>query len=444
MKWSKYNYILNCKHGVFVYNSTTNSFLKISLPLLDTFKNMKEGNIKIDELNEDIKKILITHNILVSNDFDDKYLTKLKYTHSRSAFANSQLSLTIATTTNCNFRCPYCYEAGISHTKMDEETETAIIDYINSIKPRTLDITWYGGEPLMNFKTIERLTDKINELSYIENLKYDIITNGSLLTEKVRSYFVGKKLKNVQITIDGLEENHNRTRITKNGKSSYHIILNNLDKALEILPDCHFSVRVNIGLNNRDDYPLLYHKLRERYEAKTNFSIYFSFVEDYSMCGGASCLNSKDRIDFLRYLQNEHHIAEEVYPRRQQCLCIANTINNFVIAPNGDLYKCWNEIGRKDYIVGNIKNKKIITNYDLICDYSINYNKFNDPKCLECFLLPVCIGGCPSNRYSNLTKNTNLEICPYNFEHIDLTLELMYERIVAATKKYLSKDTVQK
>ena len=58
---------------------------------------------------------------------------------------------------------------------MDEETETAIIDYINSIKPRTLDITWYGGEPLMNFKTIERLTDKINELSYIENLKYDII-----------------------------------------------------------------------------------------------------------------------------------------------------------------------------------------------------------------------------------------------------------------------------
>ena len=108
------------------------------------------------------------------------------------------------------------------------------------------------------------------------------------------------------------------------------------------------------------------------------------------------------------------------------------------------MYKCWNEIGRKDYIVGNIKNKKIITNYDLICDYSINYNKFNDPKCLECFLLPVCIGGCPSNRYSNLTKNTNLEICPYNFEHIDLTLELMYERIVAATKKYLSKDTVQK
>ena len=387
MKWSKYNYILNCKHGVFVYNSTTNSFLKISKTLLDSLKNIKDWDLEIDELDEDIKKILVAHNIVVSNDFDNKYLTKLKFIHRRSAFANSQLSLTIATTTDCNFKCPYCYEEGISHTKMDEETETAIIDYINTIKPKSLYITWYGGEPLMNFKTIERLMKNINELSYIEEVKYDMVTNGSLLTEKVGSYFIEKKLKNVQITIDGLEENHNRTRITKNGKSSYRIILSNLDKALEILPDCHFSVRVNIGLNNRADYPILYRELREKYKDKTNFSIYFSFVEDYSMCGGASCLDSKKRIDFLRYLQDVHHIAEEVYPKHRQCLCTATSINSFVIAPNGDLYKCWNEIGRKDYIVGNIKNKKMISNYDLICDYSINYNKFNDPKCLACFLM---------------------------------------------------------
>lgn len=128
MKWSKYNYILNCKHGVFVYNSTTNSFLKISKTLLDSLKNIKDWDLEIDELDEDIKKILVAHNIVVSNDFDNKYLTKLKFIHRRSAFANSQLSLTIATTTDCNFKCPYCYEEGISHTKMDEETETAIID----------------------------------------------------------------------------------------------------------------------------------------------------------------------------------------------------------------------------------------------------------------------------------------------------------------------------
>ena len=56
MKWSKYNYILNCKHGVFVYNSTTNSFLKISKTLLDYLKNIKDWDLEIDELDEDIKK----------------------------------------------------------------------------------------------------------------------------------------------------------------------------------------------------------------------------------------------------------------------------------------------------------------------------------------------------------------------------------------------------
>ncbi len=56
MKWSKYNYILNCKHGVFVYNSTTNSFLKISKTLLDSLKNIKDWDLEIDELDEDIKK----------------------------------------------------------------------------------------------------------------------------------------------------------------------------------------------------------------------------------------------------------------------------------------------------------------------------------------------------------------------------------------------------
>ena len=91
MKWSKYNYILNCKHGVFVYNSTTNSFLKISKTLLDSLKNIKDWDLEIDELDEDIKKILVAHNIVVSNDFDNKYLTKLKFIHRRSAFANSQL-----------------------------------------------------------------------------------------------------------------------------------------------------------------------------------------------------------------------------------------------------------------------------------------------------------------------------------------------------------------
>lgn len=261
------------------------------------------------------------------------------------------------------------------------------------------------------------------------------MTNGSLLTENICRFFADHNLTSVQITIDGLEDNHNKSRIAKNGKPLYHVILGNLDKAIEILPDCRFVIRVNINLSNKEDYPILYRELHERYKGKSNFSIYFSFVEDYNVCGGITTLNSKDRIEFLGYLKNVHQINEKLYPTRESGVCPACTINSFVIAPNGDLYKCWNEIGRRNFIVGNITNKKMINNYELISEYAVTYNKFNDPKCLDCFLFPVCTGGCPSNRYSNQTKDTKLEICPYNLENIDTTLEMMYERVLTLSNE---------
>lgn len=440
MKWSKYNHIMECKYGIFIYNSITNSFLKISQYIRDLIQQTENWSEEIEKLDIELKKVLISNQILVEDDFDKKYLTKLQFVHRRSAFANSRLMLTIATTTDCNFKCPYCYEEGITDIRMDEETEKAIISYIDSIKPRTLNITWYGGEPLMNFKTIERLTGSIDKLSYIEDLHYDIVTNGSLLTEKVCRFFAAHNLESAQVTIDGLEENHNKSRISKNGRPSYSLILSNLDRAIEMLPNCHFSVRVNIGLSNKEDYPKLYQELHDRYKGKNNFMMYFDFVEDYNMCGGASILNSGEKIEFMRYLSNVHHIYKNTYPIRENSLCMACIINSYVIAPNGDLYKCWNEIGRKNFVVGNIKNKKIVHNYDLISEYAVTYNKFNDSKCLNCFLLPVCEGGCPSNRYNYQIGNSNLEICPYNLENIDLSLELMYERVHALSKSISSKS----
>lgn len=421
---------MNCKYGNFIYNSTTNSFLKIDSGLLDTVEKLKNGTLQIEELTEALKNIFLTHHILVSEEYDDKYLAKLKYMHQKFAFADSRLLLTIATTTECNFRCPYCYEAGITGNYMKEDTEKAILDYINSIKPRKLNITWYGGEPLMNFDSIKRLTSEIDKLKFIEELEYTMVTNGALLTEDVCQFFVHHNLKKVQITIDGLEANHNKSRISKNGKPSYSVILHNLSQALEFLPECYFSVRVNISQGNREDYPLLYKELHKKFGGKNNFSVYFSFVEDYNMCIENNILNSKERIEFLRYLKDVYHIYENKYPKHEISVCQACQINSFVIGPDGDLYKCWNEIGRKDFVVGNIKNKKMISNYDLISEYAIRYNKFNDFQCLDCFLLPVCVGGCPNYRYTTQMESCSVEICPYNLKHIDTTLELMYERVI--------------
>lgn len=77
----------------------------------------------------------------------------------------------------------------------------------------------------------------------------------------------------------------------------------------------------------------------------------------------------------------------------------------------------------------------MIGNHDLLCEYAINHNKFADPRCLECFMFPVCSGGCPNNRFNNQYMHSKFDICPYNLAHIDATLELMYERMFTLSKQ---------
>ena len=53
---------------------------------------------------------------------------------------------------------------------------------------------------------------------------------------------------------------------------------------------------------------------------------------------------------------------------------------------------------------------------------------FNDEKCKECFLLPVCDGGCNLFRYENNKYGTDYDICPIDLDDLPTLLELHYEQ----------------
>lgn len=50
-------------------------------------------------------------------------------------------------------------------------------------------------------------------------------------------------------------------------------------------------------------------------------------------------------------------------------------MNNYVIDPLGDLYKCWNEIGRKEKAVGNVVEGPLYNN--VMVEY-LNYEAITD------------------------------------------------------------------
>ncbi len=444
MKWSAFNHILcSGKYGYFIYNSSSNSFVKISEELYRKFRSITDfSNENISTIlsccTEDLKNILYKCNIIVEDDFDNQFLLKKKYIRNMLSYSNSMVSLTVATTTACNFKCPYCFEDGIVPQTMQSDVEQAIVDYV--LQFPNIHIAWYGGEPLLNFSSIVNINKKLETTDTYNSLTQEIITNGYLLTEDICNFFANKNLKQIQVTIDGREAAHNRSRIHKEGLPTYQTILSNIDTALKILPNTMFAIRVNVNMANREEYPLLYKELSERWKSYKNIKPYLSFVENYGLCDNRS-LDSSEKINYVKELR-ELGIYETIYPKANHGICLANRCSDYVVAPDGSLYKCWADIGRKDKMVGNIKTPKNITNFQPITDYAFTYDKFHNDKCLSCFILPMCDGGCPHNRYEQMKINPLRPVCPYKLENIDSLLELVYENYLKVKSILKDRNTI--
>lgn len=101
-------------------------------------------------------------------------------------YNRSHLSLVIAATSNCNFRCVYCYEGSVLRAStMSEAIQEAIVKFVESEAPHleTFTVTWYGGEPLLALDIIENLSIKFVDICKKNAIAYDatIVTNGYLL-----------------------------------------------------------------------------------------------------------------------------------------------------------------------------------------------------------------------------------------------------------------------
>ena len=103
---------------------------------------------------------------------------------------------------------------------MTDEVEDKLVKFISSNEQaKQLTVTWFGGEPLLEFKRIVSLTKKMQAL----NLDYqaDMITNGYLLTEKVVAMLPSLSISSLQITINGMKAVHDSRRCLKLGAPTF-------------------------------------------------------------------------------------------------------------------------------------------------------------------------------------------------------------------------------
>ncbi len=106
----------------------------------------------------------------------------------------NRIKLTI--TTQCNLNCDYCFVKK-TNEYMELATAKNSVDLLLRSQGKDKLLSIYGGEPLLNFKLIEKISPYA--ISQAEKLKKNLIitvcTNATLLEEKYLDFFKKYNIK---------------------------------------------------------------------------------------------------------------------------------------------------------------------------------------------------------------------------------------------------------
>ncbi|OPZ85180.1 MAG: hypothetical protein BWY74_03989 [Firmicutes bacterium ADurb.Bin419] len=434
MKISKYNMFWKLEDGTNIaFNSMTCALAEINEDFMEVLNNIE--NINYEELNGEKKELvdnMLLGNYILKDSFDE--LKVIKYRHYSGKFNQDSLGLTIAPTLSCNFGCPYCYEDPKSGM-MSKEVQDAIIELVTEAakKRKDVSVTWYGGEPLLAKSIIADMSERMIKVCDENGAKYGafIVTNGYLLDEETIKKFKDLRISGAQITLDGPARIHNTRRVLKNSdKGTFDTILANTKKLKESGIN-NISVRINIDKTNVDYIEELLDILIE--SGLNDVGIGLGHVNAYTdACTSISeaCMNTEEyaikNVKYQDILHRKGFYANgyPYYPGIKANYCCADSSSAFVLDPEGYMYKCWNDVGRMDKAVGQVLKRTEAPDEDMYMrnvDY-IFWSPFDYKECIECNLLPICMGGCPYNGSRNNSK-PECEKWKYNIEDV---LKLTY------------------
>ncbi len=334
---------------------------------------------------------LIRKHFLVKVDVDDKKsVDTLRRALKISESSKNITDYTILPTTYCNARCFYCYETGRTQETMTDETADKLVDFMEAHRGgKPLRIGWFGGEPLVGVRQIDRISNALMERNV--TFSASMISNGYLFDEAtVKRAKENWKLKNIQITLDGTETVYNQTKAYVTPcESPFKKVLDNIGLLLQ--NEIQVSIRLNLGLHNADDLEMLVKELAMRFEDKSHLGAYACLLFD-----GCGMEPVHFRADELALLNEKKASLENLIrsfasdpvsgklPRLIAHRCMADNTFSVTVLPSGKLGKC--EHYTDSHYVGDLESG-VTDGQELKCFAE----PITFPVCAECPLYPSCI-----------------------------------------------------
>lgn len=323
----------------------------------------------------------------------------------------------------CNLRCVYCYGEGGEYSAkgmMRAETAFMAVDWLmeNSRNFNKVKITFFGGEPLLNFPLI-RKTVAYARLKAAERNKrviFAINTNATLLTDEITGFIKDEEL-NTLISFDGPPEIQDKQRPFKDGGGSWAVVRANIQRLLAVCPHTTARAtaygdadpsRIKGGLKQAGFHSYLVMKASPVIPAAPE-SLETLHVKDEEISRRMIGYQDQEWDEFLRAVRSRN--AEPGVTGRMLLPIILGRKLHFgcaigksmaAISVSGDVYPCHRFVGQVDMKMGHIADYKVTG----LNDYHRNSVRAL-PKCSGCWARHLCGGGC---FYDNKARTGDMRI----------------------------------
>lgn len=364
--------------------------------------------------NNSLLRKMFNHNLIVPERLDeDNYLKEIR----KELFKGPQTRVMVLHMTDfCNLKCKYCFIEGGQSSEyhrdiMSKETVKAAVDkFFQIIKchntQKSPSIVFYGGEPLLNWETIKYALGEIEQGEKKTNIQVDkvIITNGTILNEEIVEYIKKYKVQ-LSVSLDGIKKVNDANRVDFEGNGSFSRAVETIkclkEKGVEPAVSC---VMAKEGISHVDEtIQFLIEDLEITGLGFNHVSIIpgFNFYNPaYEERFADAILHVQDVIQHQYPFVYERRMGHKVNMFLDRMFIKSDCTGcgeQFSVSPTGEIGICQGYMGSRKTFRGTVFDSKYNPEKDPVFIEWSKRSPLNIEKCLECYALATCGGGCPRN-----------------------------------------------
>lgn len=422
LKTSRYNFAVPLEAGALMFNAASGVTLRVAGRDGLAFACLASSapcEFPPDCVDEVFRDQLIAGGFIVPASGSEAAAIQKRYWHARR---ETPMTVTIATTMDCNLGCYYCYE-NRSNDALSRAELPALIGWVRkrliASKRNRLHVDWYGGEPLLNQEFFEEASHTLQGLCAELGVGYraSVISNGTTWPENVEEFVRMHRIGQVQISFDGLRANHDRRRRQRRDSPHYAPGMSPFDRSASLVDRLVRVVRVDLRLNidawNADDlipflafcrargwfsapYPAVFQPARlASYSERSRFMRKCELpIEAYNALRDLACgyLNGTAKV--------EEAEVPDGYPYPRSSVCAALAKDSVVVGGGGQLFRCGLQVSEGHRAVGALSEARfrgipITVAEENDGGWWERFDPCEQPTCSRCSFLPICWGGCP-------------------------------------------------